>query len=164
MALWAPKRRGLRGPRWPIWPLFEILGGPWDPLFRPLGRPETPSRPRNKNLKRLLGPPRGRQPTYFLGKNAFRKKKRKKYTKNRCVQNLVRRSFSEASKIDFLAARRVPEARYKNSYRKKGAQISELYAWLRSNHIPRKEARVAQKRTFLAQRGPQRPFQTIEIA
>ena len=45
--------------------------------------------------------------------------------KNRCAQNLVRRSFSEASKIDFLADRRVPRARFKNSYRKKGASKSQ---------------------------------------
>ncbi len=45
--------------------------------------------------------------------------------KNQCVQNLVRRSFSEASKIDFLADRRVPGVRFKNSYRKKGASKSQ---------------------------------------
>ena len=41
-------RRGIRAPRWPIWPLFEILGGPWDLPFRPLGRPGTPPSPRKK--------------------------------------------------------------------------------------------------------------------
>ena len=56
-------RRGLRGPRWPIWPLFEILGGPWDLPFRPLGRPGTPPSPRKQKSKTTFGAASG-APTY----------------------------------------------------------------------------------------------------
>ena len=94
-------RRGLRAPRWPIWPLFEILGGPWDLLFRPLGRPETPSSPHNKNLKRLLGPPRRRQPTYFQGKNAFREKAKNKNEKIDACKILFDARFRRPPKSTF---------------------------------------------------------------
>ena len=48
-------RRGLWALRWPIWPPFEILGGPWDHPFRPLGRPGTPQVRAKKNERDFRG-------------------------------------------------------------------------------------------------------------
>jgi len=48
-------RRGLWALRWPIWPPFEILGGPWDHPFRPLGRPGTPQVRAKKNKNDFSG-------------------------------------------------------------------------------------------------------------
>ena len=49
-------RRGLRAPRWPIGPLLKIMRAPWDLLFGPLGRPETPREPFQKSEIDLWGP------------------------------------------------------------------------------------------------------------
>ena len=80
-------RRRLRAPRWPIGSLLKIMRAPWDLLFRPLGRPETPPSPSKKKTRRPLGPPWRRQPHFYLGKNAFCEKTKKMNKKSMCAKS-----------------------------------------------------------------------------
>ena len=127
MALRAPMvlSEGPSGPSVAHLAPFRDLGGSPGPPVSALGVPRDPSKSAQKNLKRHSGPTRGANLRISQVRMHSAKKRKKTNTKNRCVQNLVRRSFSEGSKIDFLAARRVPEARFKNSYRQKWASKSQ---------------------------------------
>ena len=83
MAHWAPKvlSEGPSGPSVAHVAPFRNLGGSLGPPVSALGAPRDPFKSAQKIQKRLLGPPRRRQPTYFLGKNAFREKTKNKMRK-----------------------------------------------------------------------------------
>ena len=125
-ALWAPRVLS-EGPSAPsVAPLAPFrdfwgsLGPPVSPLGAPRGLPKTASKIQN----RFWEGPWGRQCTFNLGKNAFREKTNKNDEKKRSFRNVVRRSFSQASKIAILAPRRAPEARFKILIGEKGASKS----------------------------------------
>ena len=160
--IWAPRVLS-EGPSAPsVAPLAPFrdfwgsLGPPVSPLGAPRGLPKTASKIQN----RFWEGPWGRQCTFNLGKSAFREKTKK----SRCAQNLVRPSFSKASKIDFLADRGAPRARFKNSYRKKGASKSQNCEFgLSQTTFREKRLESIKIVTFGARRVPEERFKQKKL-
>ena len=144
----------------PFRDFWGSLGPPVSPIGAPRGLPKTASKIQN----RFWEGPWGRQCTFNIGKNALREKTKKMMKKtvvSKCRSTVVFASFKNR---DF-GPPEGPRSPFQNfDLRKRGLKILKLYVCLKPNYIPRKEARVDQKRTFWAQRGPQKPFQKTKMA